>query len=91
MSPAEKARLWQICKKITRNDSNPSPPPPRTNQVKRNISELKFIFCDLERGVDPNDENDLFSDNDDNIEANVSNSVLTRQAPSGKKRKNGGV
>ena len=56
LSPAEKARLWQIRKKITGNDSNPSPPPPIINQVKRKISELKITLRDMERGMDPNDE-----------------------------------
>ena len=91
LNPAEKARLWQIRKKITGNDSNPSPPPPSINQVKRKISELKVALCDLERGVDPNDKHDLFGDADDNIKANASNSVLIRQTPSGKRLKNGGV
>ena len=91
LSPAEKARLWQIRKKITGNDSNPRSHPPRTNQVKRNISELKVTLRDLERGMDPNGEHELFSDNDKNIEANSSNYALTRQPPSGKRSKNGGV
>ena len=83
MNPAEKARIWYIRKKITGNDSKPSPPPPRINEVKRNISGLKFILRDLERGTDTNDEHDLFGDDDDNIEANAINSALTRQTHSG--------
>ena len=47
LSPAEKAILWQIRKKRTGNDSIPSPTPSIINQVKRNISELKFTLRDL--------------------------------------------
>ena len=41
--------------------------------------------------MDPNDEHDLFGEDDDNIEYNARNSALTRQTPSGKRRKNVGV
>ena len=61
------------------------------NQVKSKISELKVTLLDLERGMDSNDEDNLFSDDDDNIEFNSNNSVLTRQTPSGKRHKNGQV
>ena len=91
LSPAEKARLWQIRKKITGNDSNPSPPPPSINQVKRNISELKVTLGDLKRGVYPNVEHDLFGEYDDETKANTSNSALTSQTPNGMRCKNGGV
>ena len=67
LSPAEKFRLCHICKKITGKDSNPSPPPYIINQVKSNISELKVTLRDMEMGVDSNDKDNLFSDNDDNI------------------------
>ena len=87
----EKARLWQICKKITGNDSNPRPPPPLINQVKMKISESKVTIRELEGGVDANDKHDLFSDGDDKIKANARNSVLNRHPPSGKRRKNGGL
>ena len=91
LSPAEKFSLWHIRKKRTGNDSNPSPPPPSIDQFKVNISELKVALRDLERGMHPNDENDLFGDYDDNIEANARNSALNRQTPSEKRRKNVGV
>ena len=55
------------------------------------ISELKVTLHDLEGGMDPNDYNNLFSDNSDNIEANAINSVFTRHPPSGKRLKTGGV
>ena len=54
-------------------------------------SEFKVTLRELERGVDPNDKHDLFSDDDDNIEANAGNYSLNRQTPSGKSRNNGGV
>ena len=88
LSPAEKSRLWQIRKKRTGNDSNSSPPPSMINQVKKNISELKFTLHNLKMGMDPNDKDNLFSDDDYNIKVNASNSSLTRQPPSGNRRKN---
>ena len=91
LSPAEKARLWQIHRKRTRKESNPIPPPYMINHVKRKISELKITLRDMERGMDPNDEDNLFSDNDDKIEVNVRNSTLAMQPPSWKRRKNGEV
>ena len=51
--PAKKARLWQIRKKITGNDSNPSPPLYMINQVKRKISEFKVTLLEIERMMDP--------------------------------------
>ena len=91
MNPSEKSRLWHIHKKRTGNDSNPSPLTPRINQVQRKFSELKFTLRDLESGMDPNYKHDLFGDYDDNIEANARNYALTRQTPSGKRRKNLGL
>ena len=88
LNPAERARLWHIRKKITGNYSNPSPTPPRINQVKSKIIGLKVTLRDLERGMDPNDEHDLFGDDDDNIKSNASNSSFTSQVPIGKKRNN---
>ena len=41
--------------------------------------------------MDHSDEDKLFSSDDDNIKVNASNSALTRQTPSGKKRKNRGL
>ena len=41
--------------------------------------------------MDPSYKDKIFSINVDNIKVNASNSALTRQLPSGKKRKNGGV
>ena len=41
--------------------------------------------------MDPNYKHDLFGDYDDNIEANARNYALTRQTPSGKRRKNLGL
>ena len=61
------------------------------NHIKRKISELKFTLRDMERGMDPDDEDNLFSDEADNIKVNISNSALTRQPPNGKRRKNGGL
>ena len=61
------------------------------DQVKSKISEFKVTLPDLERGVDPNDKDNLFSDDYDNIEVNARNSALTRQPPSGNRRKNGEV
>ena len=84
LSAAEKAKLQQIHKQRSGND-NPSPPPPSIILVKRNISALESTLRDLERGLDPNDEHDLFPIDDD-IEANASNSALTRQ---GRRNKGG--
>ena len=89
--PAEKARLWKIHKKRTGGDSNPSPHPSMINQVKINISEFKFTLRYLKRGMDPNEEDNLFSDDDDNIKVNARNSTLNTHPPSGNSRNNGGV
>ena len=43
------------------------------------------------RGMYPNDKDNLFSDDDDNIKVNVINSAVSRHPPSGKTRTNGGV
>ena len=91
LNPDEKDILWKNSKKRTGNDSNPSPPPPSINQVKRNISELKVTLGDLKRGVYPNVEHDLFGEYDDETKANTSNSALTSQTPNGMRCKNGGV
>ena len=56
LSPSERARLWDIRKKINSNESNASPPTPLTNQVKRKISELKNTLRDLEKKMDPIEE-----------------------------------
>ena len=45
----------------------------------------------MDWGMDPNDQDKLFSSNDDNIKVNARKSPLTRKPPSGKRRKNGGV
>ena len=61
------------------------------NQVKSKISELKVTLRDLQSKMDPIDKDKLFSSNDDNIEVNAINYALTRQPPSGNRRKNIGV
>ena len=52
---------------------------------------MKVTLRELERGMYPNDKDNLFSDDYDNIEVNARNSALTRQPPSGNRRKNGEV
>ena len=91
LSPAEKAKLWQISNKRTGNDSNPRPPPSMINRVKSKINEFKVTLCDIEMGMYPNVEDNLFSDDDYSIKVNASNSVFTSQTPSGKRRNNRGV
>ena len=91
LSPAENARLCQISKKRTGDGSNLSPPPSIINQVKINISELKVTLRDLEKMMDPSDEDKVFSSDDDNIKFNARNSVLNRQPTSRNRGKNGGV
>ena len=84
LNPAEKSRLWHICKKRTGNDSKPSPPPLSINQVKRKISELKVILRDLERGMNPNDDHDLLGENDDNIKPTQATLNLIGRRPVGR-------
>ena len=65
--------------------------PLESTRLKVRSVNSKSLSVISKRGVDTNDEDYMFSDDDDNIEFNSNNSVLTRQTPSGKRHKNGQV